>query len=380
MEHSFVEKFLTEVREIEDPRDLVRIKYTLDEILLLVLLATLSSCDTMVDIANYGVERIDFLREYLPYKNGTPSHDTLSLILGMIKPEACEKMFLAWVSSMAEDFSKDVISIDGKTIKGSRGGSNGKSGVHIVSAFASNSNMILGQMKVKDKTNEITAIPELLQVLQIDGGIVTVDAMGCQEKIARQIIDQKADYILGLKKNQKELHKEVQDFFEAHEESKFLGIEYDFYETLEKDHGRIESRKVWVSEDISLLRNRKGRWSGLKSIAMVKSTRDIKGKISNETRYYISSLEGNAELIGSSIRKHWGIENKVHWILDVVMNEDFCRSRNANSAQNLACIRKIALNMLKQQKGKDSIRALRFKSALNPKITKLILSNIKNIP
>ena len=379
MERKYVKKFLDYFKDIKDPRNLVKLSYKLEEVFFLTLVATIAGAETMVDIANYGKEKLKFLREYLPFKNGTPSHDTLSIIFKTIDPESFGKCFMNWVCEISGGLSGEVICLDGKTIRGSKNSKTNDKTAHIVSAFASNKNLILGQIKVDEKSNEITAIPELLKNLDIDGAIVTIDAMGCQEEIAREIINKKGNYLFSLKGNQGNLHEDIKYFFETEKKDRFKQIEYDYFETIEKDHGRIETRKIWATNDLGALKTTHARWENLNSIIMIESTREIKEKVSSETRYFISSLPANAELIGVSARSHWGIENKVHWILDVVFHEDLCRSREGNVAENLAHVRKIALNILKAAGGKDSIRAKRFKSGWSEQFMKSILSTTKSI-
>lgn len=379
MDKKYVKKFLDYFKDVKDPRDLVKLSYKLEEVFLLTLVATIAGAETMVDIANYGKEKLKFLRKYLPYQNGTPSHDTLSIIFKTIDPESFSKCFMKWVREISGGLFGEVICIDGKTIKGSKNSGTNDRTAHIVSAFASNKNLILGQVKVDEKSNEITAIPELLEGLDVDGAIVTIDAMGCQEEIARKIVNKKGNYLFSLKGNQCSLHEDIKYFFESEKKDNFKEIECDYFETIEKDHGRIETRKIWATSDIGTLKTQHARWEKLHSIIMIESVREIKEKVSSEIRYFISSLPANAELIGVSARSHWGIENKVHWILDVVFHEDLCRSREGNVAENLAYVRKIALNILKAAGGKDSIRAKRFKAAWSDDFMKSILSATKSI-
>jgi predicted transposase YbfD/YdcC len=255
-----------------------------------------------------------------------------------------------------------VVAIDGKTLRRSYDKSSDKAAIHMVSAWASENGITLGQVKTEQKSNEIKAIPELLKTLEVKGCIITIDAMGCQKDIVARIIGKKADYVLAVKGNQKNLHEDIIRIFEEARSSDFQGIDYDFHESVDRGHGRIEIRRIWTISDINLIRG-KEKWQQLKTIGMIESERHVGDEVSKDTRYYISSLDNNAEKFGGAVRTHWGIENSVHWILDVAFREDESRIRKGHAPENLAVIRHIALNLLKQEKTlKIGVKAKRLKA------------------
>jgi predicted transposase YbfD/YdcC len=267
----------------------------------------------------------------------------------LLKAEEFERTFLEWVRSAVKLSKGAVVNLDGKELCGTHS-KGGKEGLRLVSAWAAEQSVVLGQVRTSEKSNEITAIAELLEVLELAGAIVTIDAMGCQKAIAKQIQDQEADYVLALKGNQGNLHKDICDYFDWAERQKWQDITVSTAHTLEKGHGRIEERRVFATEDIDWIVE-KQQWSGLRSVVMVESEREIIGGVkSTERRFFISSLAADAEQIGAAVRGHWAIENQLHWSLDVSFNEDACRSRSGNAAENLVVVRHIGLNLLKQEK------------------------------
>ena len=319
----------------------------------------------------FGKEKIDFLKEYLPFKNGIPSKNTYCRFFGDLKPEQFKDCFIEWVKSLGI-IANDIIAIDGKQLRSSFDKKNDKSAIHMVSAFSTNARLVLAQQKVDDKSNEITAIPKLLKLLDIKCNIVTIDAMGTQKDIATNIIEQDADYILALKGNHSTLHSDVIDFFTDNIGQPKSGI----CKSSEVDcgHGRIETRTCYVTEAIDWLGELK--FPGMKSIICIDSERVIGDKASTEKRFYISSLPANAKIINSAIRSHWTIENQLHWSLDVTFNEDNSRIRNNNAAENMAMIRHVALNLLQQAKNKfknTSLKALRKKAGWGTSALKVIL-------
>ena len=341
--------------DMKDPR-IDRCKlHLLEDIVFISIASVLSGAETWNEIEMYGKQKEQWLSSFLSLPNGIPTHDTFNRFFAALEPQEFEKQFIKWVRSISKYIEGEIISIDGKTMRGSKG-KGSKSAVHIISAWASENEAILGQLKVDQKSNEITAIPELLDALLLKGCIVTIDAMGCQKKIAKKIIKKEADYILAVKDNQKELHQHVKDSF------RFLQP-IDVYQDTEFGHGRIENRKCSIIEDLSMIDN-KGRWPGLQTIVQIESERIFKatGKTEKETRFYISSLEPVAEKIGTAIRKHWGIENKVHWILDVAFNEDRSRKRIGAAAQNYSTLNRIALNLLKKDNTKIGVKGKRLKA------------------
>jgi len=332
--------FLDYFSDIEDPR-LDRHKlYPLNEIFLTTLCAKICDAESWEDVQDFGEAKIDFLRQYLPYKNGIPSHDTFSRVFSLINPKQFKICFVNWVENMQKELPK-FVSIDGKTLRGSHDREEGQKAIHMVSAFASNTRLVLGQERVKEKSNEITAIPKLLEVLFLKGAVVTIDAMGCQKTIAEKIRSKEANYLLALKGNQGDLNEDIRTYFEGE-----IGGNLDIYKSYDKGHGRIEIRRYKVSKEIEWL-EQKSEWKDLKCIIEVESTRIIKDKEANEKRYFISSLEGTAEEIGKAIRSHWSVENQLHWVLDVTFNEDKSRIRKRNGPENMAIVKHVVLNLLR---------------------------------
>jgi predicted transposase YbfD/YdcC len=317
--------------------------------------------DGFNDIAFFGESKKEWFCTFLDLPYGVPSHDTINRFFSMISPTEFSKCFTAWTQDLAEKIS-GVIAIDGKTLRKSFDSASEKKAIHMVSAWCHNNELVLGQIKTDAKSNEITAIPKLLELLDIKGSTITIDAMGCQKDIAQIIIDKEADYILGLKGNQGNTLDFTRDLFTYGMQNDFQGFAHTQFETLEKDHGRIERRQIYsvnISDDIEFEDLR--AWAGLKSVTMVVSTREVIGQEATvEHRYYLSSLEANAEEIGTAIRFHWGIENSLHWVLDVQFREDQARNRKNNSAENMAIIRHMALNLLK--KGQTSKKKVSIKS------------------
>jgi predicted transposase YbfD/YdcC len=372
-----VDKFLFYFREIKDFRHSVKLTYKLDEVFLLALCGTLAGCSNWVEISAYGKKKLEFLRGLLPYKYGTPSHDTLSKIFNNLNPELFAECFILWTKDIA-CMIEGVIAIDGKTLRGSHDMNDNCAAIHMVSAWSVANNLVLGQVKVKDKSNEITAIPKLLKLLHIEGAIITIDAMGCQKKIAQAIIDGKGDYVLALKGNQGSLHDDIKRFFDEQTGRSFKDIKYDTREEVEKDHGRLESRKIWATSDIPwLLEHHK--WAGLITVAMVVYTREINGKIKTDTRYYIASLPANAQLLAECIRSHWHVENKLHWTLDVTFKEDLSRVRIKHGAENYSTIRRLAINLLKLHPAKSSLNVKRLTAGWDDQFMIDIITSTKNI-
>ena len=348
--------------EIEDPRVDRTKKHKLVDILFIAAAAVISGADSFVEIEMYGQRKYKWLRQFLELPNGIPSHDTFGRIFAAIKAEQLKKCFLEWIKAIVQTSSGEVIAIDGKTVRRSFDKTNEKSAIHVVSAWANENRIVLGQEKVDEKSNEITTIPELLSALEIQNCIITIDAMGCQRSIAKAIRDKGADYVLSLKGNQGTLKEDVEQFFQHAQSYTFDGIDCDYHKTFDKDHGRLEVRECWCVSDLEWL-DKKQNWAGLNTIGMVKSHRTINGKTAVEVRYYISSLEMNAKLLGSAVRQHWGIENSLHWILDIAFREDECRIRKGNAAENIGILRHIALNLLKKDKVTKAGIAARRKKA-----------------
>lgn len=347
--------------EITDKRQECKIKHNLLEVIVLTICAVIAECEAWYQIEEYCEEKKEWFRTKLGLKleKGIPSHDTFERIFAMIEPKEFEKCFTLWIKAVNQLTKNETISIDGKTIRASR--TTNKKAIHMVSAWANSSKIVLGQLKTEEKSNEITAIPTLLDLLEIKGCIVTIDAMGCQKDISAKIVEKEADYILGLKGNQSSLHNDVKLYFEEALKNRRLYPEIDDTTTKEKGHGRIEKRIYYLTSEIEWL-SQKSDWTGLNSIGMVHSIVEEKGIVRTENRYFITSLT-NIDTFAKSVREHWGIENSLHWVLDVGFNEDNCRMRKDNSGENFAVVRHIALNLLKQDNSKLSMKAKRHKCA-----------------
>jgi predicted transposase YbfD/YdcC len=299
--------FLSHFKDLKDPRQQGKVTYPLEEILLLCLLGVLAGADTIVDIALFGCKKLDLLRRFLPFRDGTPAHDHLGDILATLNAEQFQRCFVAWVATTT-GMPEGVVAIDGKTVRRSGGKKRGQAAIHMVSAFAARQRLVLGQVKVAEKSNEIVAIPKLLDLLAIEGAIVTIDAMGCQREIAQKIVDKKADYVLALKGNRGSLRDDVELFVAEQQAAGFKNTTISRDQTVDGDHGRIETRTTTVIHDMAWLQERH-RWPGLKAVVMVESEREIGDKIEPETRFYITSLVLLAHLLGPIIRSHWVIES-----------------------------------------------------------------------
>ena len=353
-----VVEWLEHFEDMDDPRQPGKVWYPLDEVLLLCLVAVLAGADSWVEIAEFGKKKTDLLRRFRPFRKGTPSHDQLGDLFAALNAEQFQACFIDWTSA-AIGVKGDIVAIDGKTLRRSYQQGGAKAPIHMISAWSSRQRIVLGQAKVADKSNEITAIPQLLDLLTIKGATVTIDAMGCQKEIAARIIDRGANYVLALKGNQGTLRDDVEVFFAEQKERGFADAVMSRHETLEKSHGRIETRTYSAIDATGWLTGRHA-WVGLKSVIMVESTREfVDGRTEHETRFYISSTEPDAERQGEAIRAHWGIENSHHWVMDMVFRDDECRIRKANAPANFAAIKHIAANLLRHGPGKQSLRVKR---------------------
>jgi predicted transposase YbfD/YdcC len=351
---------------LSDPRQNWRVIYPLPEILLLVLCATLSGMDDFVEIRLWGEQRLDFLRRFLPYERGLPAHDTLNDVINALDGELFKACFTNWVEAL-RDGELDVIAIDGKTSRRSHARSQGREPLHLVSAWATRQRLVLGQEATDVKSNEITAIPLLLERLELRGALVTIDAIGTQTAIADKIVARGADYLLALKANRPLVHAEVERFFAEPPTDMLEPI----HETTDADHGRIEVRRHSVCHDVDWLFSDRRytdepRFPHLAMIGMVETRVERHGKIEHERRYYLSSARLDAKAFAHAVRAHWGIENRLHWVLDVVFHDDLARLRTDNGPHNMALVRHIAMNLVRNPKDKHSLKVRRKLANLNP--------------
>ena len=349
---------------LPDVRQKNKIKHNLLEIVMMTIYAVMIGCEFWYQISEYCSYQIDWLRKKLGLKleNGVASHDTFQRIFATIDPKEFEKRFVFWVRAVCKVTKGEFVGIDGKTVRGSR--SKEHSPLHLVSAWAHKNRLVLGQTLTDSKSNEITAIPDLLKLLDLNGCIITIDAMGTQKDIAKNIA-QKNDYVLAVKGNQQALYKDIYTYFEETLQNKKLYFDQNSLKTSEKSHGRIEKREYYLSTDIDWL-EQKNDWAGLKSIGAVWSETKRNGKVYTEHRYYITTLS-DINSFAEAVRSHWGIENSLHWCLDAVFREDACKTRNKNVAENFATIRKIVLNILKNYPTEKtcSLNAKRLRCKLN---------------
>lgn len=361
---------------IRDPRQESKIEHELIDILVLCVLGIICGAEGWQDIEEVGHSRLNWLQERGFFKKGIPVDDTIARIISRLCPEELQSCFIKWMAAVEEATDGRVVAIDGKTLRHSYDKKKRKSAIHMVSAFAAGNGVVLGQRKINDKSNEITAIPTLLDLLDVKGCIITIDAMGCQEKIAAKIINKQADYVLAVKDNQPQLHGEITDFFQTARLYNFRGVRCDYFEEAHKGHGRVESRRYWISDMLDSISNPE-RWSALYSIGMVEAERYIDGKVTSQIRYFISSLTSDAKVFANAVRKHWSIENQLHWVLDVSFREDESRIRRDNAPENFGVFRHVAINALRNEKTcKKGIKAKRFKATLQPDYAQIVLNAI----
>lgn len=337
--------------DLTDPRiDRTKLHKLLD-VLVIAICAVIAGADNWEDIADFGQAKIDWFKTFLELPNGIPSHDTFNRVFARLDPQEFRNGFISWVSAVSEVIDGQVIAIDGKVLRRSHDRGIGKAAITMVSAWASANRLVLGQVKVDDNSNEITAIPQLLQALEVSGCIVTIDAIGCQTEIAEMIIDQQADYVLSLKDNQGNLFEDVHLLFEDLEMSQYEAYAFDYHKTVNKNHGRLEIRECWTISDAEVLRYLRGfeNWKNLLTVSRIRAQRLMGEESSCEDRYHIASITG-AKRVLWAVRSHWGIENELHWTLDIAFDEDRCRVRKDNGPENFAILRHIALNLLKHEK------------------------------
>lgn len=346
---------------LEDPRILLKSSHKLIDVIILAICAVIAGADKWTQIEEFAKSNEEWFKQFLELRNGIPSHDTFGRIFSILSPKKFLICFQSWIKSVFQAENSKIIAIDGKSLRRSHDKRRNKSILHMLHAWSCDSGLLLGQLKTKEKSNEITVIPELLKMLHIKGCIVTMDAMGCQKKIAEQIHSQKGDYILAVKDNQKELKCALKKTFDEAQKNDFRAMKYSKHESVEKEHGRVEIRKCYVLP-LMYLYEFKLKWKGLNSLILVESERFYQGETVTQQRFYISSLKADAEKISSCVRQHWLVENKLHWSLDVAFREDECRVRIGNAAENFSLLRKIALTCLKKDTAcKGGIQTKRLK-------------------
>ena len=360
--------------QVPDPRVNRTRDHELVDVLVIAVCTLLCAGESFNDMEDFGNAKLDWFKTFLTLENGVPSHDTFNRVFAALDPKHFLDCFLRWTQSMRTAVSQEIVALDGKALR--RAMDKDENVKYVVSAWAESNGIVLGQLKVNDKSNEITAVPELLRVLELSDCIVTTDAMGCQTKIAKEIIEADADYVLALKGNHEKAHEEIKTFLDdtvaQAQQKRPAGAQVPkavetlaSLETVDKDHGRYEIRRFYQSQELSWFAD-KDKWEGLKSVGMVESIREINGKSSIERRYFLSSLAVDVATFARAVRSHWGVENKVHWIMDVCFREDQSRARTGYAAENLATLRRLALNLLKQEKTKKrGIRGKQLNASWN---------------
>jgi predicted transposase YbfD/YdcC len=361
---------ITILEEVPDPRVTCTVYHDLPDILMIALCTIISGGESFYDMEEFGQVRLPWLKTFLRLRNGAPTHDTYNRVFQALDPNSFSDCLARWTQSVRAMLGGEVVALDGKAVR--RALNQGEDTRVIVSAWATESGLLLGQRKVRDKSNEITIVPELLRALELAGCIVTADALHCQKNIAREIVEADADYVLALKGNQGTAFTEIKTFLDeaiARQEPHLVS-----HQTTEKGHGRLEIRRYWQTEAITWFADRED-WEGLRSVGVVEARREIRGRESVERRYYLSSLRPDAEKFARAVRGHWGVENQLHWVLDVVFGEDQSRARTGHAAENLAATRRLAVNLLRRDKTcKRSIKGKLMRAAIDPDYLKLILS------
>jgi len=368
MEDSVLPMIEQHFGDLADPRiDRTKL-HELMNILVIAVCAVIAGADNWEDVEEFGKARFEWFQTFLDIPNGIPSHDTFTRVFARLDPEQFQGCFIRWMSAVTAVIGGQVIAIDGKVLRRSHDKGIGKAAIDMVSAWASANRLVLGQVKVDEKSNEITAIPQLLGALEVAGCIVTIDAMGCQTDIAEKIIEREAEYVLALKENQGHLYADVERLFDDLEGSQYQAYAFDYQKTVNKDHGRIEIRECWTISDREVLRHLRGfaHWKNLMTVSRIRSQRWIGEDKSCEDRYHLSSIVGAQQVLWA-VRSHWGIENELHWTLDLAFDEDRCRVRKDHGPENFALLRHMALNLLKQEKScKRGIQGKRLLAGWKP--------------
>ncbi len=368
--------------DLRDPRVARTTRHALLDLVAIAVCGVICGADSWVEIEAFGSAKLAWLRSFLALPGGIPSHDTFGRVFAALDPTQFERCFLGWVRALAEETADapagQVIAVDGKTLRRSHDRLAGRGPLHLVSAWATANGVALGQLRVADHANEIVALPQLLETLVLDGAIVTIDAIGCQTAVARTIVDGRADYVLALKGNQPATLRAVVDLFADARATGFDHLSHDAAKTVDKGHGRLETRRCWAVSDAAFLAylDPAGRWPGLRSVVLVEAERRVATTTSREARYYLSSLPADAARLNAVIRAHWAIENQLHWVLDIAFREDESRVRAGHAAQNLAVLRRLALNLLRRERTSTvGIKAKRLKAGWDESYLLSLLSS-----
>jgi predicted transposase YbfD/YdcC len=359
---------------LADPRQEDRCDHKLIDILFIAICAVICGADGFTEMEEFGIAKQTWLRQFLELKNGIPSHDTFGRVLARLNPRAFQQCFLDWVRAVAQITDQEIVPIDGKRLRRSHDHAKGQRAIELVSAWTRRNRLLLGQIKVAEDSNEITAVPLLLRLLELKGCIVTLDALHCQRETAAEILKQEADYVLSLKGNQGNLHSEVESFFDALMNERTFGYQISHHKTIDGEHGRIETRRYWQVNAPDYIKEKAG-WPGLESLGMCEARREVNGQVSHEKRYYLCSLAVDGKRFAEAVRGHWSIENSLHWVLDVVFREDDSRVRIGHAAENFGLLRRIAVNLLQQEKTmKRGVKTKRLKAALDERYLLKVLT------